>query len=61
MSAEQEEFEKLTEEDHKWLAQLRHRGFAVIVWTPEELRDANPDHVEERSIEFGWQVIEMLQ
>lgn len=43
------------------LAQLRDQGFAVIVWTPDELGDANPRTVEDRSIELGHEVIRDLQ
>lgn len=37
---------------------LRDRGFAVIVWNPKELKNADPNDVEDRSIELGWDVIE---
>lgn len=40
---------------------LRAEGFAVIIWTPEELKAANPRRVEDRSVELGWEVIEDLQ
>lgn len=40
---------------------LRHLGYAVIIWTPAELEDADPRRVEDRSVELGWQVIEDLQ
>lgn len=43
------------------LAQLRNQGYAVIVWTPDELGDANPRTVEDRSIELGHEVIRDLQ
>ena len=42
------------------LRQLRKMGYAVIAFTPEELRGANPDHVEDRLIELGWDVIDNL-
>jgi hypothetical protein len=37
---------------------MRHLGYAVICFTPEELRGANPDHVEDRLVELGWDVID---
>ena len=43
------------------LESLRHRGFAVIIWTPSELKFASRRHVEDRSVELGWEVIESLQ
>ena len=36
------------------IRELRREGYAVIVWTPEELGDASTEWVEERSIEYGW-------
>lgn len=51
----------MTPEEIAAIQALRNRGFAVIVWTPEELAGASPNHVEDRSIELGWQVIEDLK
>jgi hypothetical protein len=42
------------------LRQLRKMGYAVVAFTPEELRGADPDHVEDRLIELGWDVIDNL-
>lgn len=53
--------DELTAFDIQQLRLLRERGFAVIVWTPEELRNAVPHKVEDRLIELGWDVIDMLQ
>ena len=38
--------------------ELEAMGCAVVVFTPEELRGANPYHVQDRLIELGWEVIE---
>jgi hypothetical protein len=35
-------------------------GCCVVVFTPEELRGANPNKVEERLVELGWDVIDTL-
>ena len=35
--------------------EMRDAGFAVIVWTPEEIGDAEPEWVEECSISYGWE------
>ena len=43
------------------LRELTDEGYAVILWTPEELGDVNPAKLEDRSIEFGWQYIESEQ
>lgn len=43
------------------LCEMRDAGYAVIVWTPEELQGVAPDYVEERSIELGHEVIDCLK
>jgi hypothetical protein len=48
----------LTKEETKMIQNLRARGFAVIVWTPEELEGVCPKHVQEESLELGWDIIE---
>lgn len=40
--------------------QLEAMGCAVVLFTKEELRGANADHVESRLIELGWDVIDAL-
>lgn len=40
----------------KWvemLRQMHNEGYAVIVWTPEELGDTDPDWVVDCSISYG--------
>jgi hypothetical protein len=39
---------------------MRFAGYCVVCFTPEELGGANPDHVEERLVEVGWDVIDTL-
>ena len=43
------------------IKELRDAGYAVIVWTPEELGSCPADFVEDGSIEHGWAIIEQLQ
>jgi hypothetical protein len=40
--------------------QLEDLGCAVVVFTEEELRGARPDLVQDRLIELGWEVIDVL-
>jgi hypothetical protein len=47
----------MTAEQTKVVRELRHAGYAVIVWTPDEVGTANPRKVEDRSISLGWDVI----
>ena len=42
------------------LRSLAERGHCVVVFTPEELRGAEPTDVETRLIELGWDVIDTL-
>jgi hypothetical protein len=43
------------------IALLRAKGYAVIVWTPEELAGASRNRVEDRLVELGWEVIADLK
>jgi len=49
-----------TKQAVEYLRQLRKMGYAVVAFTPEELRGADSDHVEDRLIELGWDVINNL-
>ena len=40
--------------------QLEEMGCAVVIFTEEELRGARPDLVQDRLIELGWDVIDVL-
>ena len=51
----------MTPEQLQTLRDLCHEGYAIIVWTPEELGNANPRRVEDRLIELGHEVIGDLQ
>lgn len=51
----------MTPEEQAVIANLKSRGFAVIIWTPEELAGASRKHVEDRGVELGWQVINDLK
>jgi len=50
----------MTEEQKAVLNALRQAGFAVVVFNPDELRDADPDSVSDRLIQVGWDVIDGL-
>lgn len=40
--------------------ELEAMGCAVVVFTEEELRGARPDLVQDRLVELGWDVIDVL-
>ena len=43
----------MTPEQIKAIRDLRTAGYAVILWSPEELGDADPEWVEECSISYA--------
>lgn len=54
----------MSNEDNEFMSKIVHHsrilenmGCTVVVFTPEELRGANPYHVQDRLIELGWDVI----
>ena len=49
---------ELLDQSRPTLEALRSAGFAVTVFTPEELEDANPETVEDSMVERGWFTIE---
>lgn len=42
---------------NKTIQELKDEGFAVVLFNPEELEGADPDRIEDRLIELGWEVI----
>jgi hypothetical protein len=42
-------------------AEARARGYAVVIFTPEELEGASPNRVQDRLIELAWDVISDLK
>lgn len=50
----------MTPEEVTVLQNLRDRGYAVVVFNLDELREANPCDVEDRLIEYGWDTIDWL-
>lgn len=47
-------------EQLKAIRELADEGYAVILWTPEELNGVSARRVEDRSIELGQEVISEL-
>ncbi len=50
----------LNQTEVQFLRELRIRGYAVVVFNPDELAGASPEQVEERMIERGWDTISIL-
>ena len=51
----------MTAEQQRIIRELMNEGYAVIVWSPEELEGASAKHVQDRSIEVGWDIIAALK
>ena len=51
----------MTTQQQAMIDDLRSRGWAVTLWTPEELGTADPAKVEDRLIELAHDVIADLQ
>lgn len=47
----------MTQEQMKAIEELRTLGYAVVLFTPEELEEADAGRVEDRLVEVGWDVI----
>ena len=51
---------KMTQERSKTIQDMRHEGYAVAVWNPDELRGVDPSRVEDRMIEKGGDYIDQI-
>ena len=51
----------MTESELAVIRALSSRGYAIVVWTPDELRGANPSLIEGLMIERGANAIEALR
>jgi hypothetical protein len=50
----------MKEEYRRSIEQLRSLGYAICIFTPEELNGAKPHKVEEGLISSGWEIIDNL-
>ena len=50
----------MTDSELAALRALTARGYAVVIWTPDELRGANAEQIEQLMIERGANAIEAL-
>ena len=55
---ERQEINWVEEDISVWsVEELQYAGCLVVIFTPDELKDTNVSHMEERMIEFGWDFI----
>ena len=50
----------MTEEHMEVIRELRDLGYAVCIFTPEELRGTKPHKVEDELVSAGWDIIDSL-
>jgi hypothetical protein len=51
----------LTQAERNAIDKIRDKGFAVAMFTPEELGETDPGRVEDMMVERGWSAIEDLK
>lgn len=51
----------MTQEQINVLRTIKNMGYAVVLFSPEELEGAESDRVEDSLIELGWDIISDLK
>lgn len=51
----------MTTEEQQIVDSLRDQGYAVVIFTPDELDGASPDKVEDNLVSSGWEAIDVLK
>lgn len=51
----------MTDEQIKMIRDLRNQGYAISIFTPEELGNAPSEAVEDAMVSNGWDAIETLK
>jgi hypothetical protein len=60
MTNKKESIDEIPEEFWNELRELKDKGFAIVMFTPEELNGVSSKRLEDRLIELGNEVIEDL-
>ena len=60
MTKTENQYEAMTHEESGALKSLRHKGYAVVIFDPEELQGANRRHVEDALVSQAWDIIDSL-
>jgi hypothetical protein len=55
------EYEPVTSEEAGVLKALRHKGYAVVIFDPEELQGVKPRYVEDELVNQAWGIIDALK
>ena len=51
---------EVTNDDWAVIRKFRDAGYALTIFSPEELRGAPADDFENRMVELGWEVVDSL-
>jgi hypothetical protein len=51
---------EMTDEAMKFIQEIRDLGYAICIFTPEELNGAKPHKVEDELVSAGWDIIDNL-
>lgn len=52
--------ERIQVEFQDAMAKMQSFGYAIVVFSPEELEGADPSRVEDHLVEKGWDIISSL-
>ena len=50
----------MTKKDWDVIKKFREAGYALTIFSPEELRGASTSDFENRMVELGWEVVDSL-
>lgn len=52
--------EEMSKEDWAVIKKFREAGYALTIFSPQELRGASTRDFENRMVELGWEVVDSL-
>ena len=52
--------EEMSKEDWAVIRKFREAGYALTIFSPQELRGASTRDFENRMVELGWEVVDSL-
>lgn len=61
MSKATSTYSVVTSEEAGVLKALRHKGYAVVIFDPEELQGVKPRYVEDELVSQAWVIIDALK
>jgi hypothetical protein len=60
-SKSEPEYQPVSTEEYEALKSLRQKGYAVVVFNPEELQGVKPRYVEDELVNQAWVIIDALK